>query len=65
MPLGAALAEDECRILALTEEQFSVLDTLARLRRVAVSGGAGTGKTLLALEKAKRLAGEGFETLLT
>jgi superfamily I DNA/RNA helicase len=30
-----------------------------------VFGGAGTGKTILAIEKAKQLAAEGFETLLT
>jgi superfamily I DNA/RNA helicase len=30
-----------------------------------VSGGAGTGKTVLAVEKARWLAGEGFRTLLT
>jgi superfamily I DNA and RNA helicase len=30
-----------------------------------VSGGAGTGKTVLAVEKAKKLAAEGFRTLLT
>ena len=32
---------------------------------MAVSGGAGTGKTVLAVEKAIRLAREGFRTLLT
>jgi superfamily I DNA/RNA helicase len=42
-----------------------VLDLLARNRRVAVSGGAGTGKTCLALAKAESLAREGFRTLLT
>jgi len=42
-----------------------VLDFLRSHRRVAVSGGAGTGKTVLALEKARRLASEGFRTLLT
>jgi len=30
-----------------------------------VSGGAGTGKTVLALEKARRLAAEGLEVPLT
>jgi hypothetical protein len=30
-----------------------------------VSGGAGTGQTVLALEKARRLAAEGLEVLLT
>ena len=42
-----------------------VLDLLRAHRRAAVSGGAGTGKTLLAVEKAKRLAKEGYKTLLT
>ena len=42
-----------------------MLDFVRSHRRVAVRGGAGTGKTLLALEKAKRLADEGFQTLLT
>jgi superfamily I DNA/RNA helicase len=59
------LEEDEREILRLTEEQFSVLDLLSRLRKVAVTGGAGTGKTILAREKARRLAAEGFRTLLT
>lgn len=60
---AAALEEDER--LRLTAEQVRVLDLLSRQRRVAISGGAGTGKTLLAVEKAKRLAAEGFSTLLT
>ena len=66
MPLGRAIAEDARRSIELTETQFSVLDGLSRNRRVVVTGGAGTGKTLLALEKAKRLARDhGFRTLLT
>jgi superfamily I DNA/RNA helicase len=64
-PLGPALARDDRELLRLTEAQFNVLDMLARQRRVAVSGGAGTGKTVLALEKARRLAAEGLEVLLT
>ena len=49
----------------LTTEQFSVLDNLVRNRRVLVTGAAGTGKTMLALEKARRLAHSGARTLLT
>jgi len=64
-PLGAVLADDDREILRLTEQQFAVLDRLSRQRRVSVIGGAGTGKTVLALEKAKRLAREGFRVLLT
>ena len=66
LPLGRAIAEDSRRIIELTERQFHVLDGLARNRQVVVTGGAGTGKTLLALEKATRLArDQGFRTLLT
>jgi hypothetical protein len=63
--LGAAIKGDDRELLRLTEDQFRVLDLLSRQRRVAVSGGAGTGKTMLALEKARRLAAEGLEVLLT
>lgn len=66
MPLGRAIKEDDRRFIELTETQFSVLDGLSGNRRVLVTGGAGTGKTLLALEQAKRLARDnGFRTLLT
>ena len=64
-PIHPELHEDEQEIIRLTEEQFGILDLLSGQRRVAVSGGAGTGKTMLAMEKAKRLAEEGFRTLLT
>lgn len=66
MPLGRHLEEDARSIVELSEAQYGVLDGLAHNRRVLVTGGAGTGKTLLALEKAKRLArDDGFRTLLT
>jgi hypothetical protein len=63
--VSARLAEQEARRLILTKDQTRVLDFLRSHRRVAVSGGAGTGKTVLAVEKARRLASEGFKTLLT
>lgn len=49
----------------LTREQFMMLDFLGRRRRVAISGCAGSGKTTLAYEKARRLAEQGFKVLLT
>ena len=64
-PLGAALVEEERRILTLTQQQVDVLDMLSRLPRVMVRGAAGTGKTILAVEKARRLGKQGFRVLLT
>ena len=63
--VSSRLAEQEARRLVLTQDQIRVLDFLRSHRRVAVRGGAGTGKTVLAIEKARRLADEGFRTLLT
>jgi len=64
-PLGLLVEETDREILKLSERQYGVLLTLGRLRRVAVSGPAGAGKTLIAAEKARRLASEGKRTLLT
>lgn len=64
-PLGADLAIEERRILELTEQQVDVLDMLSRHPRVVVRGAAGTGKTVLAAEKARRLGRQGFRVLLT
>lgn len=49
----------------LTEQQIGILDFLASHRRVAISGCAGSGKTLLALDKARRLHEQGFSVLVT
>lgn len=51
-------------IVHLTQDQFMILDFLARFRRVAVAGCAGSGKTIVAVEKASRLARDGFKTLV-
>jgi hypothetical protein len=58
------IAEGEPKVVKLTAEQFSLLTTLRGIRRASVIGGAGTGKTMIAAEKARRLAREGFRTLL-
>ncbi|MFT7517856.1 MAG: superfamily I DNA/RNA helicase, partial [Myxococcota bacterium] len=46
-------------------EQFDLLDGLHAVPNVAVRGGAGTGKTILAMKKALNLALNGVPTLLT
>ncbi len=63
--ISTQLEQEERKRLELTGQQVKLLDYLARKRRVAIGGGAGTGKTVLAAEKARRLANEGFKTLLT
>jgi hypothetical protein len=63
--LADAISRDEHRIIELTEEQYAVLDLLRLQRRFAVFGCAGTGKTMLAIEQARRLSRQGFRVLLT
>lgn len=59
-----ALANDSREIERLTGEQFNILTSLEGNCQMSISGGAGTGKTILALEKACRAAEEGKRTLL-
>jgi hypothetical protein len=61
---GTQIEETELQLLHLTEEQFVILDTLADNERCLVEGAAGTGKTMLALEYARRSATAGRRTLL-
>ena len=63
--LWGDVAQEQQQFIRLTEQQFHVLDVLSRQRRAAVCGCAGSGKTLLAAEKASRLARQGFRVLLT
>lgn len=64
VPLCAVLSGDDQQIFLLTDEQYHILEAFQEWKRVAIAGGAGTGKTLLAAEKARRLASEGLDTLL-
>ena len=48
----------------LTEEQKNALDFLSMQRVALIEGGAGTGKTMLAIAKAQQLAADGFRVLL-
>ena len=52
------------QLIELTDQQAQVLHFMKRQRRALITGGAGTGKTVLAVEKAKQLAQEGFSVLL-
>jgi hypothetical protein len=63
-PLAFELEAEERTLLQLTEQQYTILDTLSRHTRVAIGGCAGSGKTFLAAEKARRLARQGFKVLV-
>jgi hypothetical protein len=65
VPLSQLLEEDERKIIELTNQQYGLLGLLGRRRRVAIAGCAGSGKTLIAFEKARQLALSGREVLFT
>lgn len=56
-------ARQQADILRYTEEQFVALDTMEENERVLFTGPAGTGKTVLALEAARRASNSGKKVL--
>lgn len=56
-------AQENRKIEELTQQQFKILNILRYQKRTAIIGGAGTGKTLLAIEKAAQLAESGLRVL--
>ncbi len=61
---AARIGECEALILRLTQEQFEVLDMMVDNPRCLFEGAAGTGKTVLAMECAKRSVVKSVRTLL-
>jgi hypothetical protein len=64
-PLRLRFDEEDKKIVELTSDQAWVLAFVLHRRRAAVTGPAGSGKTVLALSVAKQLATAGHRTLLT
>ena len=62
--LWRRIEDQEERLRRLTDDQQRILDILAQQPKAAISGVAGSGKTLLALAKAQAMAREGLRTLL-
>jgi superfamily I DNA/RNA helicase len=62
--LRSDIEEGERELRAPTQMQLGVLRTLQRQPRASIVGCAGAGKSLLAIEKARRLAVDGFDTVL-
>lgn len=59
-----ALAERAIEVDRLTQTQAKILDAAQALNRVHVRGGAGSGKTWLAMEQARRLTQRGQRVAL-
>lgn len=55
-------AEEE--LVRLTNEQYRCIDQLDDNKRCLIEGGAGTGKTLLAIEEAKKAVANGMKVAL-
>ena len=61
--LKTKLEEIEASYIQLTNQQAALLDFLVEQRTAVIHGLAGTGKTVLAVEKAKRIASQNESVL--
>jgi len=61
--VGADITSERARLIQLSEDQRAILRGLMQNPRVLIQGGAGSGKTLLALEFAVSMAEQGKRTL--
>lgn len=59
---GTEFVDEQERMIVLTSEQSRLLRRVRRNPRMLVSGCAGSGKTMIAIEQAKRFAREGLRT---
>ena len=62
--LSERIGMEEKQFFLLTEQQCAVLDALENFPRLLVKGCAGSGKTVMAVKKAERLAADGANVLL-
>lgn len=61
--LSDRLKQCEEEIIELTKQQYTILYSLQKSNKAMIYGSAGTGKTILAVEKAKQLSSIGFKVL--
>lgn len=55
---------EEKQFFLFTEQQCAILDALENFPRLQIKGCAGSGKTIMAVKKAERLAAQGANVLL-
>ena len=63
-PLRSQIEDEHGEIQTLTNSQIELFRRLQGTRRLAVGGGAGSGKTYVAVQRARDLARQGLRTLL-
>ncbi len=63
-PIRTQMTELNKTVETLTQDQYEIIKWLRGRRRVAIAGCAGSGKTLIAAEKAIRLDAAGVRTLI-
>lgn len=61
--IGHRVGEIEQLMVTMTKQQYEKLDAIENNQRIICTGGAGTGKTFIALEVSKRLSEQGKKTL--
>ena len=62
--LSERISIEEKQFFLFTEQQCAILDALEYYTRLQIRGCAGSGKTIMAVKKAKRLAAQGMNVLL-
>lgn len=63
VPLARTFEDEDAALVELTREQGMLLERMARNPRMVIHGCAGSGKTMLAVEHARRLAGDDRDVL--
>ena len=63
VPLASRILDEEVELQRMTFEQASILNRFGRERRLVVYGCAGSGKTMVAVEQARRVAEAGERVL--
>jgi hypothetical protein len=59
LSLGRVLEQDESSFVVLSDQQFQIMEGFAEFEKLAIAGPAGSGKTILAVEQARRSARDG------
>lgn len=63
VPMAERFLEEEEHLVTLTHDQARLLHMFGREKRMVVTGPAGSGKTMLAVERAKSLAADGKDVI--